>query len=43
MKYADYPELAPRSQAWPERVLGNYDRPGWTANGVNLGVCNLTP
>ncbi len=21
-------------QAWPERLRGNYDRPGWTANGV---------
>lgn len=21
-------------QAWPERVRGNYDAPGWTANGV---------
>lgn len=21
-------------QMWPERVRGNYDRPGWTANGV---------
>jgi hypothetical protein len=25
---------APGYQAWPERVRGNYDRPGWTANGV---------
>lgn len=32
--YADYPQLAPGFQAWPERVRGNYDRPGWTANGV---------
>ena len=21
-------------QQWPERVRGNYDAPGWTANGV---------
>ena len=21
-------------QTWPERLKGNYDRPGWTANGV---------
>ena len=25
---------APGFQAWPERVRGNYDSPGWTANGV---------
>jgi len=25
---------APGYQSWPERVIGNYDRPGWTANGV---------
>ncbi len=25
---------APGYQAWPERVRGNYDSPGWTANGV---------
>ena len=25
---------APGAQAWPERVRGNYDSPGWTANGV---------
>jgi len=25
---------APGFQAWPERVKGNYDAPGWTANGV---------
>ena len=25
---------APGYQAWPERVRGNYDAPGWTANGV---------
>ena len=25
---------APGFQAWPDRVKGNYDRPGWTANGV---------
>lgn len=25
---------APGYQAWPERLRGNYDRPGWTANGV---------
>ena len=34
MNYTDYPQLAPGFQAWPERVHGNYDRPGWTANGV---------
>jgi len=32
---ANYTALnAPGYQAWPERVRGNYDRPGWTANGV---------
>ena len=25
---------APGFQSWPERVKGNYDAPGWTANGV---------
>ncbi len=25
---------APGYQAWPERLRGNYDSPGWTANGV---------
>ena len=25
---------APGSYAWPERLHGNYDSPGWTANGV---------
>lgn len=25
---------APGYQAWPERLHGNYDAPGWTANGV---------
>lgn len=25
---------APGYQAWPDRVRGNYDAPGWTANGV---------
>ena len=25
---------APGSQLWPDRVRGNYDAPGWTANGV---------
>ena len=28
------PSNAPGAQAWPERVRGNYDSPGWTANGV---------
>lgn len=28
------PTSAPGFQAWPERVRGNYDSPGWTANGV---------
>lgn len=28
------PANAPGFQAWPERVRGNYDSPGWTANGV---------
>lgn len=28
----NYPEAM--MQAWPERVRGNYDAPGWTANGV---------
>lgn len=28
------PQNAPGYQAWPERVRGNYDSPGWTANGV---------
>ncbi len=28
------PFNAPGYQLWPERVRGNYDRPGWTANGV---------
>lgn len=28
------PANAPGYQAWPERVRGNYDSPGWTANGV---------
>lgn len=28
------PLNAPGYQAWPERVRGNYDSPGWTANGV---------
>lgn len=32
---ANYGPLnAPGYQAWPERVRGNYDSPGWTANGV---------
>ncbi|MEQ8952751.1 MAG: hypothetical protein RL120_01360, partial [Gammaproteobacteria bacterium] len=28
------PTNAPGFQGWPERVRGNYDAPGWTANGV---------
>ena len=28
------PLNAPGFQAWPDRVKGNYDAPGWTANGV---------
>lgn len=28
------PANAPGFQAWPDRVRGNYDSPGWTANGV---------
>ena len=28
------PLNAPGYQSWPERVRGNYDSPGWTANGV---------
>lgn len=28
----NYPEATMRQ--WPERVRGNYDAPGWTANGV---------
>lgn len=28
------PMNAPGYQAWPERLRGNYDAPGWTANGV---------
>lgn len=28
------PFNAPGFQLWPERLRGNYDRPGWTANGV---------
>jgi len=28
------PTNAPGYQAWPERLRGNYDSPGWTANGV---------
>lgn len=28
------PLTAPGYQAWPERLRGNYDAPGWTANGV---------
>ena len=28
------PLNAPGYQAWPEHVRGNYDSPGWTANGV---------
>jgi len=32
---ANYTALnAPGMQLWPERVRGNYDAPGWTANGV---------
>lgn len=31
----DYgPFNAPGYQLWPERLRGNYDAPGWTANGV---------
>lgn len=28
------PFNAPGYQLWPERLRGSYDRPGWTANGV---------
>jgi hypothetical protein len=31
---ANYGPATPGIQAWPERVRGNYDSPGWTANGV---------
>ena len=31
---ANYGPTTPGFQLWPERVRGNYDSPGWTANGV---------
>ncbi len=30
----NYGPATPGIQMWPERVRGNYDSPGWTANGV---------
>jgi hypothetical protein len=39
-KRAEYPDLY--RLLIPEQLWGNYDVPGWTANGVSRGACRWT-